>query len=93
MLKDEAGPADPLGVFWSGARAGGNNGFTRGGSFPLGLLENADEGPNIVDSSLVENESRAPAAILRKHRIETRKISRFFSVGLPTSQTARHLVV
>ena len=54
VLKDEAGSVDPVGVFWSGARTIGNNVFTRGGSFPLGILEKGDEGANLVDSSLME---------------------------------------
>ena len=36
---------------------------------------------------------RAPAVIVSKHRIEVRKKSRCFSVGLPTPQIDRHLVV
>ena len=67
MLKDEAGSADPVGVFWSGARASGNNVFTREGSFPLCLLEKRDEVANLVDSSLMEKKDRAPAVIASKH--------------------------
>ena len=54
MLKDEAGSVDPVGVFWSGARASGNNVFRGGGSIPLCLLERGDEVANIVDSSLID---------------------------------------
>ena len=54
MRKDEAGSVDPVGVFWSGARAGDKNVFTRGGSFPLCLLEKGDEVANLVDSSLMK---------------------------------------
>ena len=93
MLKDEAGSVDPVGVFRSGARGSGNNVFTRGGSFPLCLLEKGDEVANLVDSSLMEKKDRAPAVIASKHRIEPRKRSRCFSVGLPTPQIDRHLVV
>ena len=54
MLKDEAASVDAVGVFWSGARAGGNIGFTGKGSDPLGLLEKRDEVASLVDSSLTE---------------------------------------
>ena len=60
MLKDEAGSVDPAGVFWSGARASGNNAFTRGGSFQLCLLEKGDEVANLVDSSLMEKTTERP---------------------------------
>ena len=95
MLKDEAGPVDPVGVFWSGARLGGNNVFPRGGSVPLGLLEKGDEVANLVDSSFMEKTKTKQSArcYREKHRFEPRKISRCFSVGLPTPQTDRHLVV
>ena len=49
-----------MGVFWSGARGSGNNGFTRGGSFPLCLLEKGDEVANLVDSSLMEKRTERP---------------------------------
>ena len=39
----------------SGARVGGNIGPTRGGSFPLALLEEGNEVANLDDSSLMEN--------------------------------------
>ena len=55
MLEDEAGPADPEGIFKSGARAGGNNTSTREGSFPLGLLKKGDEVANLVDVVLCRN--------------------------------------
>ena len=37
----------------SGARVGGNIGPTRGGSFPLALLEKGNEVANLDDSSLI----------------------------------------
>ena len=46
-------------VFWSGAGAGGNTGFTRGGSIPLSLLEKESEVANLVDSSLMEKKQSA----------------------------------
>ena len=49
-----------MGIFWSGARGSGNNGFTRGGSFPLCLLEKGDEVANLVDSSLMEKRTERP---------------------------------
>ena len=49
-----------MGVFWSGARAGGNNVFTRKGSVPLGLLEKGDEVANLVDSSLMDKRTERP---------------------------------
>ena len=42
-----------MGVFWSGARAGGNNTFTRGDSVPSGLLKKRDEVLHLVDSTLM----------------------------------------
>ena len=48
---------------------------------------------NIVDFSLMEKKVRAPAVIASKHRIEPRKTSRCFSVGLLTPQIDRHRVV
>ena len=53
MREDGAGPADPVGVFMSGTRVGGNISPTREGSFPLGLLEKGDEVASLVDSSLM----------------------------------------
>ena len=50
MGEDGAGPADPVGVFMSGVRLGGNISPTGGGSFP-GLLEKGDVVANLVDSS------------------------------------------
>ena len=37
------GLADPVGVFMSGAQVGGKIGSTRGGSFPLALLEKGND--------------------------------------------------
>ena len=52
MREDKAGLADPVDVFMSGARVGGNIGPTRGGSFPLALLEKGNEVAYLDDSSL-----------------------------------------
>ena len=52
MLKDEAGPVDPVDVFKSGAQAGGNSFLAREHSFPLILLEKGDEVAKLADSSL-----------------------------------------
>ena len=49
MREDKARRADPVGVFISGARVGGNIGPTRGGSFPLALLEKGNEVANLDD--------------------------------------------
>ena len=49
-----------MGVFVSGARASGNTCFTRGGPFPLGLLEKGDEEANLVDSFLNEKRTECP---------------------------------
>ena len=54
MREDGAGPADPVGVFMSGTRVGGNIGRTRGGSFPLALLEKGNEVAKLDDSALIE---------------------------------------
>ena len=53
MLEDGAGPADPVGVFMSGARLGSNLRATLEGFFSLDLLEKGDEVANVVDSSLM----------------------------------------
>ena len=53
MRKDEAGHADVVGVFRSGARTGDYICPTREGSFPLGLLEKDDDVANLFDSSLI----------------------------------------
>ena len=80
MLKGEAGPVGLVGVFWSGARAGGNNAFTRGGSFPLGLLKKGDKVADLVDSSLIEE---------RKEKKERPLLSR----ANTASNLAKYLVV
>ena len=82
-----------MGVFWSGARGSGNNTYIRGGSCSLCLLEKGEEVANLVDFSLMEKKERGSAVIASKHRIEPRKKSRCFGVGLPTPQIDRHLVV
>ena len=56
MGADKAGLADPVGVFTSGVRVGGNIGLTRGGSFPLALLEKENEVANLDDPSLMGKE-------------------------------------
>ena len=60
MREDKAGLADPVGVFMSGARVGGNIGPTRGGSFPLALLEKGNEVANLDDSSLMGKRMERP---------------------------------
>ena len=49
-----------MGVFKSGARAGGNIFLARGGSFPLVLLEEGDEVAKLVDPSLMEKRIERP---------------------------------
>ena len=53
MREDKAGLADPVGVFMSEARVGGNIGSTRRGSFPLALWEKGNEVAHLDDSSLM----------------------------------------
>ena len=60
VLNDEAGFVDPVGVFWSGTRAGDNNVFTRGGSIPSVLLEKGNKIDNRADSSLMETRTERP---------------------------------
>ena len=60
MLIDDAGPVDPVGVFMSGARAGGNNVFNRGCSFSVALSERGDEVANRVDSSSMLKRTECP---------------------------------
>ena len=92
MREDKAGRADPVGVVMSLARVGGNIGPTRGGSFPSALLEKGNEVANLDDSSVM-GKDRVPATVAREYRIEPHQRSRCFSVGLPTPQTDRHLMV
>ena len=54
MREDGVGLADPVGVFMSGARVGCKIGPTRGGSFPLALLEKGN------DSSLMRKRIERP---------------------------------
>ena len=44
----------------SGARVGGNLGPTRGGSFPLTLLEKGNKVANLDDSTLLGNRAKRP---------------------------------
>ena len=60
MREDKAGLTDPVGVFMSGTRVGGNIGRTRGGSFPLALLEKGNEVANLDDSSLMGKRMERP---------------------------------
>ena len=60
MCEDEAGAADPVGVFMSGARVVGNISPTREGSFPLALLEKGNEVANLDDSSLMGKRIERP---------------------------------
>ena len=53
MREDKAGLADPVGVFMSEARVGGNIGPTREGLFPSALLEKGNKVANLDDSSLM----------------------------------------
>ena len=68
MLKDEAGPVDPVGVFGSEARPGGINVFTREVFFPSGLLEKGDEVANLVDSFWMEKRAERPLLSRAKTR-------------------------
>ena len=58
--EDKAGLAHPVGIFMSGARVGGNMGPTRGGSFPLGLLEKGNEVAHLDDSSFMGKRMERP---------------------------------
>ena len=83
-----------MGFFSNGARAGGNKTSTREGSFPLGLLVNADEVANLIDSSLMEKGIESP--FLSRGSTGSslaQDLGGLTSVGLPTPQTDRHLVV
>ena len=60
VREDGAGDADPVRVFMSGARVGGNISPTREGSFPLTFLEKGDEVANHDDSSLMEKGIERP---------------------------------
>ena len=97
-----------MGVFWSGARAGGHNVFTRGGSFPLGLLEKEDEVANLVDSSLMETTKKTERPLLSRANTGSslakylgvlvlafppRGQKKCLGVGRPTPQTDRHRLV
>ena len=60
MIDNEAGPVYPARVLLSGARAGGNNVFSRGGPLSLCLLEKGREVANLVDFSLMEKRIDCP---------------------------------
>ena len=91
MREDKAGLADPVGVFFmSGARVDGNIGPTRGGSFPLALLEEGNEVANLDDSSLMGKRMERPLLSRVNTGWSLTKGSRCFSVGLPTPHTDRH---
>ena len=60
VREDGAGPAEPVGVFMSGDRVGGNICPTREGSFPLALLEKGKEVANLDVSSLMEKRIERP---------------------------------
>ena len=92
VREDGAGPADPVGVFKSGSWVGGNIGFTRECSLPLGLLEKGDEVFNLHDPSLMGKRIERPLLSIGEHRIEPCQRSRCFRVGLPTLQTDRHIM-
>ena len=53
VSKDKTAPDGPISVFYSGAQAGGTILLARGGSVPLGLLEEEDELGMLVDSFLM----------------------------------------
>ena len=93
VLTNEAGSVDPVGFFWSGARASGNNAFTRRGSFPLCFLEKRDEVPNLVDSFIMEKRTERPLLWQANTGSSQIKRSRYIRVGLPTPHIDRHLVV
>ena len=93
MLKGEAGYVDPVGFVWSGARASGNNGFSRGGSFPLCLLEKGDEVANIVVSSLMEKGTEGPLLSRANTGLSLAKYLGVLVLAFPHLKIDRHLVV
>ena len=60
VREGERGPADPLGAFKSGARAGGDKVPTGEGFLPVGLLGKGDEVADLVDSSLAGQRVERP---------------------------------
>ena len=82
-----------MGVFWSGARASGNNVFTRGGSFPLCLLEKGDEVANLVDSSLMEKRTERPLLSRANTVSSLAKDLGVLVLAFPHLKIDRHLVV
>ena len=93
MLEDEAAPVDPVGVFSNGTRAGGNNCFTRGDSFPLGLLEKGDEVSNLVGSSLMEKKTERPPLLRANTESSLAKDLGALVLDLPNPKPDRHFVV
>ena len=57
-----------MGVFWGEVRASGNDVFTRGGTFPLGLLEKGDNVANLVGSFLMQETTERPLLSRAKTR-------------------------
>ena len=60
MREDGAGLVASVFVFESGERVGGNIGPTRGGSFPLALLEEGNEVAKLDNSSLMGKRIERP---------------------------------
>ena len=60
MREHGAGPEDPVGVFMSGARVDGNIDSTRGGSFPLALVEKGNEIADLDDSTFMGKRIHRP---------------------------------
>ena len=65
VREGERGPADPLGAFKSGARAGGDKVPTGEGFLPVGLLGKGDEVANLVESSLTGKRTELPSLLRR----------------------------
>ena len=75
--EDGAGPADPVVLFMSGARVGGNISPTRESSFPLALLEKGNEEATLNDSSLMGKRIERPLLSRGKTGSSSPKISVF----------------
>ena len=61
MREGERGPADPIDVFTSGVRVGGNKMATGEGFHPVGLLGKGDEVVDLVDAFLTgKSAERSP---------------------------------
>lgn len=90
--EDERAPANPIDDLKNGSQVGGNTVPTGEGFSPVDLLENVDEVPNIVDSSLI-GKGRATTTNTTNSLVERQRTSRVSVSGLPAPQSDNRLLL